>query len=172
MSDDTIADIANDTELHLRALTLVNRLGELPVDARGPVLDAWEDALEATLHPVVLVASPRDDDEVVKWIQMVGKAGGIGRQVTSASDVMEALHHDHARAILLDADHMDSTLRMIIQIRAREKGAPIILVTAPHKLWALGGTNGHVHRVSPALEDIRYTLTEVLEKNDFPDRSN
>jgi len=171
MSDDTIADIANDTELHLRALTLVNRLGELPVDARGPVLDAWEDALEATLHPVVLVASPRDD-EVVKWIQTVGKVGGIGRQVTSASDVMEALYHDHARAILLDADHMDSTLRMIIQIRAREKGAPIILVTGPNKLWMLGDNGGYVRRASPALEDIRYTLTEVLEKNDFPDRSN
>ena len=171
MFDDTIADIANDTELHLRALTLMNRLGELPVDARGPVLDAWEDALEATLHPVVLVASPRDDT-VVEWIQTVSRAGGIGRRVTSPSDVMEALYHDHVRAILLDADHTDSTLRMIIQIRAREKGAPIILVTGPNKLWMLGDNGGYVRRASPALEDIRYTLTEVLEKNDFPDRSN
>jgi len=155
-----IADVANSTSSRLRALTLVNRLGKLPVNARKAVLDAWEDALEAALNPTVLVASLRDD-VATGWVRVVGEVGGTGRWVTSSQEVMEALYRDSVQAILLDADHMDSELRMVIQVRARDKGVPVVLVTEPNKLWMLGD-NGYVRRASPALEDIYRTLVEVL----------
>lgn len=158
-----ITGIANDTNTRLRALILVNRLGELPVNARGPVLDAWEDILEAALNPTILVASLRDG-VATRWIRMVSEVGGTGRRVTSSQEVTEALYHDSVQAILLDADYMDSELRMIIQVRAREMGVPVVLVTLPHKLWMLGD-NGCVRRASPALEDIRRTLVEALREN-------
>jgi len=155
-----IAAIATDTGYRLRALALVNRLGELSADARELVLDAWEDTLETALNPTILVVSPRDD-VAARWIQTVSDVGGVGCRVTDLQEVTEALCHDHVQTILLDADHMDPELRMIIQVRAREKGIPVVLVTLPHKLWMLGD-NGYVRRTSPALEDIRRTLTEVL----------
>jgi len=133
-----IAALATDTGYRLRALALVNRLGELSADARELVLDAWEDTLETALNPTILVVSPRDD-VAARWIQTVSDVGGVGCRVTDLQEVTEALCHDHVR----------------------EKGIPVVLVTLPHKLWMLGD-NGYVRRTSPALEDIRRTLTEVL----------
>ena len=159
-----ITGVANDTNTHLRALALVSRLGELPVDARGPVLDAWEDALEAIANPVVLVVSSRDDT-VVKWIQeVVEVVGGTGCQATSMETMRDALRHNHISAVLLDADHTDPALRMIAQVWAREMRIPIVFVTAPYKLWVLGD-NGCVRRVSPALEDVRRTMVKALREN-------
>jgi len=162
-----ITGVANDTNTHLRALALVSRLGELPVDARGPVLDAWEDALEAIANPVVLVVSSRDDT-VVKWIQeVVEVVGGTGCQATSMETMRDALRHNHIAAILLDADHTDSKLRMITQVRAREMEMPVVFVTAPERTWAVGSKlklNG-VYCSSPALEDVRRTMVKVLREN-------
>jgi hypothetical protein len=156
-----IAIVANDTSTHLRALALVNRLRELPAQIREALLASWENAVEATLHPVVLVISPRDA-VAAAWIRVVDEAGGTGRWATGSDDLLEFLYQDHVQAILLDADYLDPVQRMVAQMRAWERRIPVVLVTDPRKLW-VQGKDGDVRRSAPAPEELRRTLAGMLQ---------
>lgn len=149
--------VADDLDLNLRTMSLANRLRELPVDVRGKVLDAWENILEATLHPTVLVVSRRNS-VATEWCRVVEEVGGTGQKAVTASEVSRALYSGCVQAVLLDVDYLDH-LRVVTLIRAREAGIPVLWISSQQD-WVLG-TNSPVP-ISPDLNSIRQALAEVL----------